>query len=117
MTQQPQSIPGEDIRIGADEWVAQVEGRQRQRSGLWGSIAGRWEALPLTVRLGLVALLLILAPIITNTQPILGLLGISNNDFIVRVGATFLAFSILAIGLTVVVGYAGLLDLGYIAFF
>ena len=31
--------------------------------------------------------------------------------------ATFLAFSMLAIGLNVVVGYAGLLDLGYVAFF
>ena len=117
MTQQPQSIPGEDLRIGVDDWVAQAEGRQRRRSGVWGTIADRWDALPQTIRLGLVTLLLILAPVITGTHPVLGLLGISNNDFIVRVGATFLAFGILAIGLTVVVGYAGLLDLGYMAFF
>ena len=68
-------------------------------------------------RIGLVAVILIIAPILTNTSPILTLLGISNNDFMVRVGATFLAFGILAVGLNVVVGYAGLLDLGYVAFF
>jgi branched-chain amino acid transport system permease protein len=117
VTQQTQPIPTDELRIGSDEWVAQVEQRQRRRTGLWGAIADRWEAIPTAGRVGLIALLLILAPIITATQPVLALLDISNNDFIVRVGATFLAFSILAIGLNVVVGYAGLLDLGYMAFF
>jgi branched-chain amino acid transport system permease protein len=117
VTQQTQPIPTDELRIGADEWVAQVEQRRRQRTGMWGAIANRWEAIPLVGRVGLVALLLILAPILTNTQPVLALLGISSNDFIIRVGATFLAFGILAIGLNVVVGYAGLLDLGYVAFF
>ena len=67
--------------------------------------------------LALVAVLFILAPVITNTSPVLDAVGISNNNFMVRVGTTFLAFAILAIGLNVVVGYAGLLDLGYVAFF
>jgi branched-chain amino acid transport system permease protein len=112
----PEPAP-EDLRIGSDEWVAQAGRRQRQRTGLSGALAKRWEAIPAAWRMGVVAILLIVAPLVTNTGPVLGLLGISNNDFIIRVGATFLAFSILAIGLNVVVGYAGLLDLGYVAFF
>jgi len=113
----PQPTDQDNTKIGVDEWVSQVDRRQRRRTGLWGAIANNWEALPLNARIALAALLLILAPLVTNTVPVLNLLGISSNDFMVRVGATFLAFSILAIGLNVVVGYAGLLDLGYIAFF
>lgn len=104
-------------RIGVDEWVAQADQRLQKRSGWGGAIVARWLAIPIAGRIGLVALMLVLFPLITNTQPILEVLGISNNNFIIRVGATFLAFSILAIGLNVVVGYAGLLDLGYVAFF
>ncbi len=114
---QPQPEAEAPPRIGVDEWVAQVQQRQRQRAGLGGAIINRWESIPLTGRIGLAVLLLILAPFITNTAPVLNLLGISSNDFMVRVGATFLAFAILAVGLNVVVGYAGLLDLGYVAFF
>ncbi len=108
---------GDSPRIGVDEWVAQADERKQARSGFWGTIANRWETIPVFWRIGFVAFILILAPIVTNTTPVLSLLDISNNDFMVRVGATFLAFSILAIGLNVVVGYAGLLDLGYVAFF
>ncbi|MGH2592430.1 MAG: branched-chain amino acid ABC transporter permease [Anaerolineae bacterium] len=111
--------PGESgvPHIGADEWVSQIDRRLRRRSGVWGAIADRWEAIPFVGRAALVALVLLLAPVVTGTEPALNLLRISNNDFIIRVGASFLAFSILAIGLNVVVGYAGLLDLGYVAFF
>jgi ABC-type branched-subunit amino acid transport system permease subunit len=104
-------------RIGTDDWVAEVDRRQRRRSGLLGSIANGWEAIPSWGRIALVAVLLILAPIVTATRPVLDLLDIANNEFMIRVGATFLAFSILAIGLNIVVGYAGLLDLGFVAFF
>jgi branched-chain amino acid transport system permease protein len=109
--------PESQALIGVDDWVAQAGQRRRRRSGVWGALANSWEAIPLLWRTGLAALLLILAPLITNTAPVLDLLEISNNDFIIRIGATFLAFAILAIGLNVVVGYAGLLDLGYVAFF
>jgi branched-chain amino acid transport system permease protein len=118
-----ESSPDSDLKvgggpkIGVDEWVAQADQRRRQRRGFWGAIANLWEAIPLGGRIALVTVVLILVPLVTNTAPVLSMLGISNNSFMVRVGATFLAFSILAIGLNVVVGYAGLLDLGYIAFF
>jgi len=105
------------LRIGTDEWVAQAEARRRRRSGALGKLADRWAALPPIARIGLFALLLLAAPVVTAARPVLDLLGISNNGFIVRIGATFLASSILAVGLNVVVGYAGLLDLGYVAFY
>ncbi|MFQ5613832.1 MAG: branched-chain amino acid ABC transporter permease [Anaerolineae bacterium] len=114
---EPDSEPEAGPKIGVDEWVAQAEARRRRRTGLGGAIADLWEAIPVAGRLGLVTLLLIITPFLTGTQPVLDLLNISTNDFIIRIGATFLAFSILAIGLNVVVGYAGLLDLGYVAFF
>ena len=109
--------PNNKSRIGSDEWVAQVDDRKQARTGFWGRIANRWEAIPLLVRYGIVVLLLIAAPLLTNTAFFLDLIGSSNNDFIVRTGGRFLIFAMLAIGLNVVVGYAGLLDLGYIAFF
>ncbi len=45
-----------------------------------------------------------------------GLPAIASN-YIVDVGLTIITYAILGLGLNVVVGYAGLLDLGYAAFF
>jgi branched-chain amino acid transport system permease protein len=42
---------------------------------------------------------------------------LSGNGYFLSVGTTVLIFAVLAIGLNVVLGYAGLLDLGYVAFF
>ncbi|MGE3872023.1 MAG: branched-chain amino acid ABC transporter permease [Parvibaculaceae bacterium] len=42
---------------------------------------------------------------------------LSGNLYYLSVGTTVLIFAVLAVGLNVVLGYAGLLDLGYIAFF
>ena len=107
----------QEPRIGTDEWVAQAEGRRRKRSGFWGGVAERWEKTPLLWRYALVISLLIALPLLSGTNMFLELIGSSNNDFIVRTGARFLVFAIMAIGLNVVVGYAGLLDLGYVAFY
>jgi branched-chain amino acid transport system permease protein len=57
-----------------------------------------------------------LIPLLTGSDFFLEALNISNNAFIIRTGVRFLTFSIMAIGLTVVVGYAGMLDLGFIAY-
>jgi ABC-type branched-subunit amino acid transport system permease subunit len=40
-----------------------------------------------------------------------------SSDYIVRVGLNTIIYALLALGLNVVVGWAGLLDLGYVAFF
>lgn len=108
---------GQRSRLGMDEWVAQSEQRQRRPAGLDGTLTQAWASLPRIERMALIALVLVSLPFVTSAPPVLSLLGISNNDFIVRVGTTFLAYSILVIGLNIVVGFAGLLDLGYVAFF
>ncbi len=113
----PAQRTADDPSIGSDEWVAEVEQRRRGREGLWGRLYDRWEAISETRRMLIIVGLIVSMPLVTATPPALTLLGISNNNFIVRVGTMFLAFSILAIGLNVVAGYAGLLDLGYAAFF
>ncbi len=41
----------------------------------------------------------------------------TSNDYIIRVAGNVCLFGLLALGLNVVVGYAGLLDLGYVAFY
>ncbi len=112
-----QETPQEEPRIGTDEWVAQVEGRTQRRSGILGRVADGWESLAPSWRYGIIALLLLVLPPLSGTEPVLELFGITDNAAILRIGGRFLVFAILAIGLNVVVGYAGLLDLGYVAFF
>lgn len=99
-------------KIGTDEWVAQVDDRQRQQNLL----LRLWDRIPESWRYTAVILLALLFPILSGTDVVLNVLGIGDNAFILRIGVRFLTFAILAIGLNVVVGYAGLLDLGYIAF-
>jgi ABC-type branched-subunit amino acid transport system permease subunit len=91
--------------IGVDEWVAQSESRQDAGSGwrryLWvaNQRVGWWP------RWGVVVLLAL----------IFGQLSLNVN--IQTVAINCLVYAILSLGLNIVVGWAGLLDLGYIAFF
>jgi branched-chain amino acid transport system permease protein len=106
----------EPQRIGTDEWVAQVEGRRQERGGITGTLSRNWERIPRSARYGLGFLLLLIIPTITGSSAFLEAFGIADDGFILRTGVRFLTFAMLAIGLNVVVGYAGLLDLGYIAY-
>src|ERR1700736_6857661 len=45
------------------------------------------------------------------------LVPLYNDDYVTSIGVSVLTYSILGLGLNIVVGYAGLLDLGYAAFF
>ncbi len=92
-------------RIGVDEWVSQVERRREAFSGLAAPVRYGWERLPPAGRLALFAVPAALFPLVA-----------SSGD-IFRFGIITLLYALLALGLNVVVGYAGLLDLGYIAFF
>ncbi len=103
--------------IAADTWVGEVDQRRRAASGIIASAKQRWDKIPRYLQWMILVALLASFPIVTSFQPVLDLLDIGSNAFIVRIGAMFLAMSMLAIGLNVVVGYAGLFDLGYAAFF
>jgi branched-chain amino acid transport system permease protein len=93
------------VRVGVDDWVATHEGRRERRRGPLGRIQLEIERTPrpaFYVAFGVAAALI---PALTN------------NGYVIRVGFDTLLYMLLCLGLNVVVGYAGLLDLGYIAFF
>jgi branched-chain amino acid transport system permease protein len=91
--------------VGSDEWVARHGERRLARGGRLGVFEERLRAVPwwswLTLFVGLVALL-----------PV----GFSSG-YVRRVAFDTVLYMLLALGLNVVVGWGGLLDLGYIAFY
>ena len=99
----PESAPSP--RIGKDEWVASHESRRQAHSGPIGAVRTRIEGLPQPVLFAVFAVAAALVPVF------------SNNGYVIRVGFDTLIYMLLALGLNIVVGFAGLLDLGYIAFF
>jgi branched-chain amino acid transport system permease protein len=91
--------------IGVDEWVARSGDRREQASGPLGTLVRAYGRVSWWQRL-----------------VVLGLLGfafghIGANGFQQLVAFNAVLYAILALGLNIVVGWAGLLDLGYIAFF
>jgi branched-chain amino acid transport system permease protein len=97
--------PVDQPRIGVDEWVASVEGRRDTYRGASGAVRRAWDALPVWGRLLVFLVPAAIFPLITST----------GNIF--RFGLITLLYGLLALGLNITVGFAGLLDLGYIAFF
>jgi ABC-type branched-subunit amino acid transport system permease subunit len=94
-----------DPSIGADEWVARQVQRREYEPGWRGDLQRRLERVGWWPRLALAAL-------VGAVIPQFGL-----NDFQLQVGINALLLAMLAVGLNVAVGWAGLLDLGYIAFY
>ena len=91
-------------RIGIDSWAAEAEERiQRGRLGEASDRLGR--RVPLPGRVLALAAVASLLPLVTS------------SDYVVRVGVNTLLFILLAVGLNIVVGWAGLLDLGYVALY
>jgi ABC-type branched-subunit amino acid transport system permease subunit len=87
-------------KVGVDSWVATHEGRvQRNR------LVAELDRLP---RPAFYAAFAVVAAIIP---------ALTSDAYIVRVGFDTLLYMLLALGLNIVVGYAGLLDLGYVAFY
>ncbi len=92
-------------QVGADEWVAREEGRREYLPSWLGSAQRAGERVGWWPRLAVITIAALLLPIS-------GLGG-----FQLQVGIDALVIALLAVGLNIVVGWAGLLDLGYIAFF
>ncbi len=97
--------PSAGPQVGADEWVARQEHRREHLPSWLGSAQRASERLGWWPRLGLV----------TVAGLVLPLIGLGG--FQLQVGIDALVIALLAVGLNIVVGWAGLLDLGYIAFF
>jgi ABC-type branched-subunit amino acid transport system permease subunit len=101
-TEDPEQPGG---RIGVDQWVAQSGERLdlgtgwQRRLKLVDKWVGWWPRLALAALAGLAFALL------------------TNNVNILSVGFTCVVYAILCLGLNIAVGWAGLLDLGFIAFF
>ena len=92
-------------QVGADEWVARQQGRREYLPSWLGDVQraneriGWWPKLAAATLAGL-------------ALPVLGLGG-----FQLQIGINALVYGLLVLGLNIVVGWTGMLDLGYIAFF
>jgi branched-chain amino acid transport system permease protein len=96
---------GDTPRVGVDDWVASHEDRLEERTGFAGLARKIDDRVPAWARLALFAGLAASLP-----------LWMGRGDLFVY-GIFTLVYILLGLGLNVVVGYAGLLDLGYVAFF
>ena len=91
-------------QIGIDEWVAQSGERREQGTGLRRVLYELDTRLAWWQRLALAALVGVAFGLTTG------------NVNLLTVGFTCLLYAILSLGLNIAAGWAGLLDLGYIAF-
>jgi branched-chain amino acid transport system permease protein len=91
--------------VGVDEWVARHGERRALRSGRLGAAEQRLYELPWWSWLTLFVCVIALLPV-----------GFSSG-YVRRVAFDTVLYMLLALGLNVVVGWGGLLDLGYVAFY
>lgn len=99
----PADDPAE-ARIGVDSWVASAEGR-RTRGGPTRFLARGWEWSPDPVKL-------LVFVGLASTLPFW-----LNEGDLFNFGLFTLLYVALGLGLNVVVGFTGLLDLGFVAYF
>jgi branched-chain amino acid transport system permease protein len=80
----------------------------------WDSFMGRYHAAPRIVKILVVTVLVVLVYALPLLRPpILTTNSIDFGGVMFRV----IAFALVALGLNIVIGYAGLLDLGYVGFY
>ena len=91
--------------VGVDEWVARSSGRREYAPGRIGQVQRQFERVPWWAILLGAGLLGACVPFLTT------------NDFQLQIGINAMLLAILAVGLNISVGWAGLLDLGYVAFY
>ncbi len=91
-------------RVGVDEWVASQERLDERYSGFAGRLLKVADRMPWY---GWLALGIAAASLVG---------GATSDEYVLRVGTLTILFVALALGLNIVVGWAGLLDLGYIVF-
>ena len=91
--------------VGRDEWVARHGERRQRRAGILGTVEARLELVPWWAWLALFVGVVALLPV-----------GFESG-YVRRVAFETVTYMLLALGLNVVVGWGGLLDLGYVAFY
>ena len=92
-------------QIGADEWVSRSGERILGRKGPLGAAVRAIDSIPPLVLLGIFVGLVAAIPFLTS------------NGYVQGVATDTMLYMLLAVGLNVAVGWAGLLDLGYVAFY
>src|SRR5215213_4966648 len=92
-------------KIGVDQWVEQYDQRVNRVTGLRSFIERTSRRLPVWGWLIVMVVVGFLLPVLTS------------NVFAIRVAGNIALMATLGLGLNVVVGYAGLLDLGFVAFY
>jgi branched-chain amino acid transport system permease protein len=92
-------------KIGVDQWVEQYQKRLTRQTGLSGAVDQLSARLPAWGWLIVLALVGFALPLLTE------------NTFVIRIAGNVALLGTLALGLNVVVGYSGLLDLGFVAFY
>jgi branched-chain amino acid transport system permease protein len=106
MSEQPGAEPRPSgPEIGQDEWVARHDERRKGRAGWIGTVEDRLRAAPWYAWLILFVAAFSLLPVV------------SDSGYVRRVAFDTALYMLLALGLNVVVGWGGLLDLGYVAFY
>jgi len=98
-------IPAEGPAVGQDEWVARHAERRLLRQGPLGQLQERLSRVPWWASLVLFVAALSLLP------------AVESSGYVRRVAFDTVLYMLLALGLNVVVGWGGLLDLGYVAFY
>src|SRR5436305_12529865 len=98
-------VPASGPAVGQDEWVARHAERRLLRGGPLGTLEQRARLVPWWAWLVLFAAAMSLLPVV------------SSSGYVRRVGFDTVLYMLLALGLNVVVGWGGLLDLGYVAFY
>ena len=91
--------------VGRDEWVARHGDNRSQRGGPLGAIEDRLRRVPWWAWLTLFVAAACLVPVV------------SDSGYVRRVAFDIAIYMLLALGLNVVVGWGGLLDLGFVAFY
>jgi len=91
--------------VGRDEWVARHGDNRSRRGGRLGTVEDRLRRVPWWAWLTLFVTAAALVPVF------------SDSGYVRRVAFDISLYMLLALGLNVVVGWGGLLDLGYVAFY
>ena len=93
----------EQPRIGVDEWVASAE--ERRAHSRLGRAQDAIDRAPAALKLVALAVPFAVFPLFVE------------SDYLMQVGIDTMIYVLLALGLNVAVGWVGLLDLGFVAFF